>query len=595
MKKEKKVFLVAVISAILIIGINYTFSLTGFFAFQPDSIEWNFLNSQDYIFNSSEINFSASSIRLSRIAAYYQWSATNNYSSSLISAIRDGEHDDTSKVTNLDETFSSIDDDESLKIKFDHALANNDLIYIYLKNMAKEVNIYLCPVGIICNLTSNNYGYVTTDHTGDVSANIRITNLNPSIDEFDINANDTTKINYITSAYYVTTSYNATNYIYRNSSIETSDLDASSILRLGILAKNEELQGQIIDYKYSIDSGINWNSISDYNLSYVSLANGKIRLKAELYTNSSETPVLHSMSLNYYGNCIENWACSEWGSCENHIMTRNCIENNNCMEPENRPVESESCGNFIRTVIYDPIELSIITDINTSAIPIELSIDGNKSENNGLLNLENLELPLNSIIQDALINATLKYYYNETEMNGLNMDSSTLSFYHYNESSAAWESIDTIINYSGGYIQSNPIHFSKYGVFGEENNMPGNQQPAPPSSGGSGSSSKNPKSDSSSSKKTISEIDISKPKIESTKESSEKQDIKKDELKQDDEINKGLPELPATGKTVASNVKRSDMPSIIVLILIIGLIIYYVIKKTGNQKAFKFGKKSKKK
>ena len=445
MKREKEAFLLAVISAMLIISINYAPNLTGFFAFQPDSIEWNFLNSQDYIFNNSEINFSANNVRLSRIAAYYQWSVTGNYNSSIISAIRDGQHDDTSKVINLDETFSSIDDDESLKIKFDHDLADNDFIYIYLKNMAKEVKIYLCPVGITCNITANNYGYIITNYTGDVSASIKITNLNSSINEFDINANDTSKINYVASTYYVTTNYNATNYTYHNSSIEIIDLNASSISMLGSFGKDEELQGQNIIYKYSTDSGTSWNSIPNYNLSHVSIASGKIRFKAELHTNSSETPVLHGMSLDYYVNCMEDWACSEWSSCENNTMTRSCIENNNCMEPENRPAESESCGYFTRTITYGRIELIIITNVNTIAIPLELSIDGNKSENAGLSNLENLELQLNPIIEDALINATLKYYYNESEMNEFNMDLNMLSFYYYNESSSAWEIIDTTI------------------------------------------------------------------------------------------------------------------------------------------------------
>ena len=141
--------------------------------------------------------------------------------------------------------------------------------------------------------------------------------------------------------------------------------------------------------------------------------------------------------------------------------------------------------------------------------------------------------------------------------------------------------------------QSSPAHFSRYGVFGAENNQPGSQQSPPPS--GSGSSSGGSKSDSSSSKKTISEIDGSKPGIEPTKEQDGSQEIKKDESIQNDDTSKGLPGIPIIGKTIASNFKKSNAPNIIVLIFIIGLIVYYIISKAMKHKAFKFGKKSKKK
>lgn len=455
----------------IIIFILFSIGGSGLSSYKQESYTWDFANSSNYIFNSSQINFTSGSIKLARIPLNYQWQAISNYPSKIISAIRDEDHNDTSKVISLDGTRSTIDEDDELRIRFNHTLNNSNIISIYLSDMSKEASISICSIDVLCNSTNSNHGFFTTNITGDLSFNISLINLTTASDEFDIRTNDTTKINYITSFYSVPATYNATNYSYSNNSISTNDLNTTNIRLLDSLAMNETLNNQAITYSYSTDSGMNWISISSYNLSYVNASNNKIRFNASLLTNTTETPIIGSMSLSYFIGCQENWSCSSWSLCNNNLKARTCLETSNCLAPQDMPAETGICGDFRRNISQSSMELSIITSQNVSNISLTPSVYGNISRHTRrMLKIKSMDLELDQNIRNALVNITLRYNYNTTELESSKTNISLLSFYFYNTTLASWEMVPTRINLSGSYIITNLTHFSTYGVFGNASN-----------------------------------------------------------------------------------------------------------------------------
>jgi len=140
------------------------------------------------------------------------------------------------------------------------------------------------------------------------------------------------------------------NITYPGSAIlDTLDFSPSSLQSWGVLSKSEVLNDQIINYYYSIDSGLNFTLITDFNLSSVN--SSKIRFRINLLSNTTETPIVDYITLSYIINiaCIEDWQCNDWSECyENNTQIRDCIDNNACGSEDNKPNLTQSC-------IYTPL------------------------------------------------------------------------------------------------------------------------------------------------------------------------------------------------------------------------------------------------
>ncbi len=87
-------------------------------------------------------------------------------------------------------------------------------------------------------------------------------------------------------------------------------------------------------------------------------------------------------------NCQEDWACSNWGSCNKGIQTRVCKDSNSCGTIFYKPSEKKDCleMEFVyednsqekvvnksvnNTSINETINISLMTDSDNSTIPIE--------------------------------------------------------------------------------------------------------------------------------------------------------------------------------------------------------------------------------
>jgi hypothetical protein len=85
--------------------------------------------------------------------------------------------------------------------------------------------------------------------------------------------------------------------------VETNDFAPDVVVRWEKLSVSEITSDQKIDYFYSIDSGDSWSLLSgngDYDLSAVSVLEGKIRFRMELSTaDTTITPQVNDISLTY--------------------------------------------------------------------------------------------------------------------------------------------------------------------------------------------------------------------------------------------------------------------------------------------------------
>jgi uncharacterized repeat protein (TIGR01451 family) len=83
--------------------------------------------------------------------------------------------------------------------------------------------------------------------------------------------------------------------------IETNDVMPDVVVQWRDLTVDETLNGQNIDYYYSLDSGVNWERIpNDYDFSSVSVHTAKIRFKVNLTTEDTTiTPIIGEMGITY--------------------------------------------------------------------------------------------------------------------------------------------------------------------------------------------------------------------------------------------------------------------------------------------------------
>jgi hypothetical protein len=61
---------------------------------------------------------------------------------------------------------------------------------------------------------------------------------------------------------------------------------------------------------------------------------------------------VNSKSNSFVQLCDTNWVCSSWSECSDGVMTRNCIDKNNCDTEDNKPNEQSDCKNNVLSNAY---------------------------------------------------------------------------------------------------------------------------------------------------------------------------------------------------------------------------------------------------
>ncbi len=82
-----------------------------------------------------------------------------------------------------------------------------------------------------------------------------------------------------------------------SASLISEEIQPKNLSKWDLLEKQETLNSQTIDYYYSTDSGNNWNKIKNFNLSFINST--KLKFKVVLNSDGMNTPILHSLSINY--------------------------------------------------------------------------------------------------------------------------------------------------------------------------------------------------------------------------------------------------------------------------------------------------------
>ena len=436
MNFKKGEIIVIALAVMLFLGFIFLVkpSTTGYIAYT--------LVSNEYNYNSSLVNFSDNQIKLIPSTTT---TITTSSSNILLSAATQNEDNKLSKVNSLNDESVNVEEDEEeeiLDLTFASNLENNDVISAYIKHN-KDTNVKICQPS---NLCPNHYANLNYDGTPKY-LNFTL-NLSSERNTFGIfPTSEKIKIDYVYAIHFATTT-NTTTIYPSSTTIETNDIEPANISRFNYFNYSHNLNDQNIEYYYSTDSGNNWKNFTDQNISALNLT--KIKIRAMLFSNGTETPIIESLSLSY-------------SETENVILEEIYI------------TEIKSQENLAYLVIYSDNNLSDET------INIQASNLSNPEKNK----IKAVEINANNILFNSAI---LKINYTDGELGNIN--ESSLKFYYYNESSGIWEEKEFTLNKDGNYIESNLSHFSVYGIFGDKLNQGGSNDDGTSggSSGGSGTS-----------------------------------------------------------------------------------------------------------
>ena len=291
--------------------------------------------------------------------------------------------DMASKVSALDNDKQELNDNKLFNLVFDHTLSNDDTLSLYLMEGSATV-LYLCPYGESC--VSSNYGSVAYDG-GTGWYNITLAGLSSPATSFNLHPDHTLKIDYLKAFHTEAELHSSTVIQYvAAAEIRTTDFQPGNLGSWNSFSREEELNGQSIEYYYSSDSGNNWQEIP---LDLSALTSTTIKLKAVLNSKGTATPTLKKMILSYTTLlCLEDWECTAWSpaTCPiNETQARSCTDENSCGTTSDQPIETQSCTyvpacieawyHFLSSCLPSNLQLQFYLDQNECGTITQLPAD----------------------------------------------------------------------------------------------------------------------------------------------------------------------------------------------------------------------------
>ncbi|QQG38702.1 MAG: hypothetical protein HYS32_03815 [Candidatus Woesearchaeota archaeon] len=340
-RKDRTELVVLVIAALFVFTFFFLEPTNlGYVIYQDSSYVWDFSNSNDYAYDSN-INFTSGEIKLKELL---NTTTSTQYTIITVNQALANNVDVTSKVTSKDNDETEINKNQLFKVVFSQNLNNNDKITLTLKkDGTPQAILYICDEGIECESYANYGSIEVIDKENYLEYTITLSGLSNSKNTFNLDSNRNLDLDYIVanSSSAITT----TNYSFQSSGeIQTKDLEISNLYSWQMFSKNEVLNSQTIDYYYSTDSGINWNLITNNNLSSADTSTKKIRFKAKLNSNTISTPKLTQLSITYQTSiaCTENWTV-QYGSClSNNTKLKYHTDSNSCGTYDNLPSDNNT-------------------------------------------------------------------------------------------------------------------------------------------------------------------------------------------------------------------------------------------------------------
>ncbi len=200
--------------------------------------------------------------------------------------------DKTEKIGIFDSDKFEIQKNKFFNIFFNGSLENDYTLNFYLEgNTASNVSV--------CRFYDCSKSYGTIQYTGSEGwFSLNLSGVEAPRKQFSLNSTKDVKINYINASFQNISYYNLTNTTYPSSGfLETKDLEIQNLKSWDKFVFGQELHEQNIFYSYSIDSGSTWTSLNSFDLSKT--ASKKIRFGANLTSNTTNTPLLKFIFVNY--------------------------------------------------------------------------------------------------------------------------------------------------------------------------------------------------------------------------------------------------------------------------------------------------------
>ncbi len=467
-------------------------TITGVVVYEEEIkiLNWTFDDSNDFSYDHSLVNLSDGEAKLIRSVAEYSWNA-DNFSEVYASSALEYEHGKKihnmmNKIGNLDGDGVNINKaDEIFDVAFNKKLSDGDIISLYIlksddeedDNENSDINVYVCDNGISCSEP----GYGSVNLNGSEGwRNITIIGLGEAKDTFNIRPSKNTEFDYIKAVHKDTITHASANISYpKSASIETKDISIASLSSFLSFHKNDLLNDQKVNYSYSFDSGSSWASMpSNNNISDVPVSSGKIRIKADVAANGSETPVIYDFAVSYLTQiCNENWN----GTYESCLYDDNGQNETGVIQNETKLlIDKKQESNVL-------LELTSKLNISANSISIVEYSTNSKNSTPSLKELEKyIDITADDAIKQNLTTISIRIYYTDEDIANANLDEETLRIHYFNDTNNQWQILNSTVNTTGNYVEVTIEHLSTFGVFGDEKESQSSGSSGSPSGGSGG-------------------------------------------------------------------------------------------------------------
>ncbi len=130
-----------------------------------------------------------------------------------------------------------------------------------------------------------------------------------------------------------------------SAAITTNDYNFQKTAEVTGITADEALDGQSVSYSYSTNSGGSWTAASLNSVT--SLKTDKIRLRLQLNSNTTHTPVVKAITANFkISICDEKWQQNYTGCSKSNTKTKYYTDANSCGSTEDLPADNgtaEAC------------------------------------------------------------------------------------------------------------------------------------------------------------------------------------------------------------------------------------------------------------
>ncbi|PIN87133.1 hypothetical protein COV19_01415 [Candidatus Woesearchaeota archaeon CG10_big_fil_rev_8_21_14_0_10_44_13] len=337
-KHEGRVVMAAwVLLAFFLLALQGRHGMTGFVVYEGGSKTHSFAV-PELSFNATAMNSSADELKLNLITETGQYDTLETEIINVSSAISNG-YDKTEEIKRIDGNYANIDKSRIFDVTFKSNLTDGDMIQFYLLN-SDAIMIYLCNLSRRC--WAPGYGGVNYDG-GTGYYNMTVSNLEDETNGFNIDPPKKVKFDHIRAIKeHNLTHYHNISYYPLQAFAETADFMPDSLYAWQDIAADEQLNGQVIEYYYSTDSGLTWDYIAGKDISSASASSGKIRLRVLFTSDGADTPIVKNITITYSerSTCDPDWQPDD-NLCRNDDSRPvTYTDANSCNSSENLPADN---------------------------------------------------------------------------------------------------------------------------------------------------------------------------------------------------------------------------------------------------------------